>query len=46
MLGLAEAEARDIGETGILVSTEDARMDAKGHVVISGPPPGGEVRSL
>ena len=45
-LGLGEAEARAIGEMGIRVSLDDARMDEKGHVDISGPPPGGEVRVL
>ncbi|KAF7790505.1 hypothetical protein EIP86_001460 [Pleurotus ostreatoroseus] len=45
-LGLGEAEARAIGEMGIRVSMDDARMDEKGHVDISGPPPGGEVRVL
>ena len=38
-LGLGEAEARAIGEMGIRVSLDDARMDEKGHVDISGPPP-------
>ncbi len=46
VLGLAEAEERENRERGILVSSEDARMDAKGHVDIQGTPPGGEVRTL
>lgn len=45
-LGLAEEEQRAIKEAGILVSLDDALMDEKGHVDISGPPPGGEVRTL
>lgn len=45
-LGLAEAEAREIEQAGILVSLKDARMDEKGHVDIDGPPPGGDVRTL
>lgn len=39
-LGLAEAEAIAIKEKGIDVSLEDAVMDGKGHVDISGAPPG------
>lgn len=45
-LGLAEEEEREIHEAGIAVSTEGAVMDEKGHVDVSGPPPGGEVRAL
>ncbi|EJF57403.1 hypothetical protein DICSQDRAFT_183264 [Dichomitus squalens LYAD-421 SS1] len=39
-LGLGEAEERACKEAGLAVSTQDAVMDAKGHVDISGPPPG------
>lgn len=45
-LGLAEEEEKAIRDAGVLVSLEDAQMDEKGHVDISGPPPGGEVRVL
>ena len=45
-LGLAEEERKAIADVGIAVSTEDARMDEKGHVDVSGAPPGGEVRVL
>ena len=38
-LGLCEAEEAVIRERGIRVSSVDARMDEKGHVDISGPPP-------
>ena len=39
-LGLAEAEVNAIREKGIDVSMENAQMDGKGHVDISGAPPG------
>ncbi|QRW10341.1 tranport-associated late exocytosis protein [Ceratobasidium sp. AG-Ba] len=39
-LGLAEAEERELKADGIEVSTEHAQMDEKGHVQLSGPPPG------
>lgn len=45
-LGLAEEERRVTSEMGIAISTEDARMDGKGHVDVSGAPPGGAVRVL
>ena len=45
-LGLAEEERKAIADVGIAVSTDDAKMDAKGHVDVSGAPPGGEVRML
>ncbi|RPD56035.1 DUF221-domain-containing protein [Lentinus tigrinus ALCF2SS1-6] len=43
-LGLGEAEERACREAGVDVSTQDAVMDAKGHVDISGPPPDEERR--
>lgn len=46
VLGIAEEEARAIREAGILVSLEHAVMDDKGHVDVSGAPPGNEVRML
>lgn len=46
VLGLADEEAKHLREAGILVSLEDAAMDDKGHVDISGAPPGGVVRTL
>lgn len=45
-MGLGEAEVRANREAGIKASLDDARMDDKGHVDISGAPPGAEVRSL
>lgn len=45
-LGLGVEEERALKEAGVLVSTEGAKMDEKGHVDISGPPPGGDVRTL
>ncbi|KAK7677350.1 hypothetical protein QCA50_019680 [Cerrena zonata] len=39
-LGLAEAEVHAIREKGIEVSTENAKMNGKGQVDISGAPPG------
>lgn len=46
-LGLADEEEREIRARGISVSTEGARMDAKGHVDISDAPPQGmQVRGL
>ncbi|KZT65313.1 DUF221-domain-containing protein [Daedalea quercina L-15889] len=39
-LGLCDAEEAAIRERGIRVASEDARMDDKGHVDISGAPPG------
>ncbi|KAI0720717.1 DUF221-domain-containing protein [Cerioporus squamosus] len=38
-LGLGEAEEKACREAGVDVSTQDAVMDGKGHVDISGPPP-------
>lgn len=46
VLGLAEEEEKAIREAGILVSRHDAAMDDKGHVDISGAPPGEEVSTL
>lgn len=45
-LGIAAEEEQEIRDAGINVSTEGAAMDDKGHVDISGPPPGGEARAL
>ena len=45
-LGLAEEEEKAIRAAGIEVSLEGAKMDGKGHVDITGAPPGGEVRVL
>jgi len=39
-LGLSAEEMAAIRERGIDVSCEDAEMDAKGDVTITGPPPG------
>ena len=41
-LGIATKEEKDIRAMGIEVSTENARMNAKGHVDIDGRPPGME----
>lgn len=43
-LGLAEEEEKAIAGAGIAVSTEGAVMDDKGHVNVSGAPPGDQVR--
>lgn len=43
-LGLAAEEERAIRDAGILVSSEGAVMDDKGHVDISAAPPGQNVR--
>lgn len=45
VLGLAEEEEKALREAGILVSLDGAKMDSKGHVDISGAPPGGDVRT-
>lgn len=38
-LGLAEVEVRDCLKAFVFASTKDAKMDARGKVDISGPPP-------
>ncbi|GJE84045.1 DUF221-domain-containing protein [Phanerochaete sordida] len=43
-LGLHHGEVQEDTAHGIAVSTEGARMDAKGHVEIDGPPPEDDVR--
>lgn len=43
-LGLCEREEREDRAHGIVITTQGARMDAKGHVDIDGPAPGEDVR--
>lgn len=43
-LGLCGVEEREDRAHAVEVSTQGARMDAKGHVDIDGPPPGEDVR--
>ncbi|CAE6446347.1 unnamed protein product [Rhizoctonia solani] len=45
-LGVAEAEEHELKSQGIEVSTENAVIDEKGHVELTGPPPGGEKDAL
>ncbi|EUC55080.1 RSN1-overexpression rescues sro7/sop1 in NaCl-like protein, putative [Rhizoctonia solani AG-3 Rhs1AP] len=45
-LGVAEAEERELKQQGIEVSTENAVMDEKGHVELTGAPPGGDDDAL
>ncbi|KAG8698963.1 hypothetical protein FRC09_006915 [Ceratobasidium sp. 395] len=45
-LGLAQAEEAELKAEGIEVSTEHADMDEKGHVELTGPPPGDEKDAL
>jgi calcium permeable stress-gated cation channel len=45
ILGLSAKEVKALQERGIVVSTMDAEMDAKGNVTIQGPPPDGESRA-
>ncbi|KIP07239.1 hypothetical protein PHLGIDRAFT_30114 [Phlebiopsis gigantea 11061_1 CR5-6] len=45
-LGLAEEEEKANRAAGIEVSFEEAWMDGKGHVDVSGAPPGPEIRGL
>ncbi|KDN34824.1 hypothetical protein RSAG8_12122, partial [Rhizoctonia solani AG-8 WAC10335] len=46
LLGVAEAEEKELKQQGIEVSTEHAVMDEKGHVELTGPPPGGDDDAL
>ncbi|KAG8716258.1 hypothetical protein FRC09_015937 [Ceratobasidium sp. 395] len=45
-LGLAQAEEAELKAEGIEVSTEHAEMDEKGHVGLTGPPPGDDKGAL
>ncbi|KAG8794462.1 hypothetical protein FRC12_024241 [Ceratobasidium sp. 428] len=45
-LGLAQAEEAELKAEGIEVSTEHAEMDEKGHVELTGPPPGDDKDAL
>ncbi|KAG8794642.1 hypothetical protein FRC12_022951 [Ceratobasidium sp. 428] len=45
-LGLAQAEEAELNAEGIEVSTEHAEMDEKGHVELTGPPPGDDKDAL
>ncbi|KAG8731630.1 hypothetical protein FRC11_003222 [Ceratobasidium sp. 423] len=45
-LGVAEAEESELKSQGIEVSTENAVMNEKGDVELTGPPPGGEEDAL
>jgi hypothetical protein len=45
-LGLGEAESSELMKDGIESSTENATMDAKGHVDIQGHPPGSDPNTL
>ncbi|KAF8750313.1 hypothetical protein RHS01_09454 [Rhizoctonia solani] len=45
-LGVAEAEEQELKSQGIEVSTDNAVIDEKGHVEVTGPPPGGDDDAL
>ncbi|KAH7332874.1 DUF221-domain-containing protein [Rhizoctonia solani] len=45
-LGVAEAEEYELRSEGIEASTENATIDEKGHVELTGPPPGGDKDAL
>jgi hypothetical protein len=42
-LGLGELEAQELQKEGVESSTENATIDADGHVDIQGPPPGSDI---
>jgi calcium permeable stress-gated cation channel len=45
-LGLGDLETRDLNGKGVEASTENAFMDAKGHVDITGHPPGSDPNTI
>ncbi|KDN38260.1 hypothetical protein RSAG8_09659, partial [Rhizoctonia solani AG-8 WAC10335] len=45
-LGVAEAGEKELKQQGIEASTEQAVIDEKGHVQLTGPPPGGDDDAL